>query len=316
MTPLIKVADIAYGRMCSPDLDRAETFLTEFGMVRAARTPTALYMRGTDPDHHIHVTEFGEPRFVGLAFKAASEEDLERIAKAEGASPIEAIDEPGGGRRVRLKDPHGYQIEIVHGIAPLEPLPVRRNVVNSGGDRMRRKGELTRLPAGPSQVKRVGHAVIMTPDLRGSIAWYRRHFGFIPSDEVYAGNKSNIIATFNRCDRGEAYVDHHVFLCVQGDHAGLNHISFEVQDIDDVMMGHEHLARSGQYKQVWGIGRHVLGSQVFDYWADPWGRVHEHWTDTDLLNASFVPKLHSAEDGLGSQWGDPVPEAFIHHASP
>ncbi len=314
--PIIKVADIAYGRMCSPDLDRAETFLTAFGMVRAARTQTALYMRGTDPDHHIHITELGEPRFLGLAFKAASEADLERIAQAEGASPVEAIDEPGGGRRVRLKDPHGYQIEIVHGIAPLAPLPVRPNVVNSGGDRMRRKGALTRLPTGPSQVKRVGHAVIMTPHLPSSMDWYRRHFGFVPSDEVYAGDQSNIIASFNRCDRGEAYVDHHVFLCVQGDHAGLNHISFEVQDIDDVMMGHEHLARSGQYKPVWGIGRHVLGSQVFDYWADPWGRVHEHWTDTDLLNASHAPQLHSAADGLNSQWGDPAPEAFIHHASP
>jgi catechol 2,3-dioxygenase-like lactoylglutathione lyase family enzyme len=314
--PTIKVTDIAYGRLRSPDLDQAETFLTEFGMVRAARTPTALYMRGTDPDHHIHITELGESRFLGLAFKAASEADLERIAAVPGASPVEAIDEPGGGKRVRLPDPHGYQIEIVHGIAASDPLPVRRNIINSGSDRLRRKGELTRLPSGPSQVKRIGHAVIMTPHMGESLAWYRRHFGFVPSDEVYAGDESNIIASFNRCDRGAEYVDHHVFLCVHGDHAGLNHLSFEVQDIDDVMMGHEHLARSGRYRQVWGIGRHVLGSQVFDYWADPWGRVHEHWTDTDVLNAGHKPQLHSAADGLNSQWGDAAPMEFINHASP
>src|SRR3989338_7795135 len=58
--PGIKVTDIAYGRLRSPDLDQAEEFLTDFGMVRAARTPTALYMRGSDPQHHIHVTERGE----------------------------------------------------------------------------------------------------------------------------------------------------------------------------------------------------------------------------------------------------------------
>ena len=62
---------------------------TRFGMVRAARTPTALYMRGTDPAHHIHVTEKGEPKFVGFAYYAASEDDLKRIAKAPGASAIE-----------------------------------------------------------------------------------------------------------------------------------------------------------------------------------------------------------------------------------
>ena len=52
---IIKVTDLAYGRLRAPDLDAAEEFLTNFGMVRAERTPSALYMRGTDPAHHIHV---------------------------------------------------------------------------------------------------------------------------------------------------------------------------------------------------------------------------------------------------------------------
>jgi len=32
------------------------------------------------------------------------------------------------------------------------------------------------------------------------------------------------------------------------------------------MMGHEYMRSQGSYKHIWGIGRHVLGSQVFDYW--------------------------------------------------
>src|SRR5271163_2301175 len=102
--PVIKVKDIAWGRLRSPDLDKQETFLLDFGMVRAARTKTALYMRGTDPNHHLHVTELGESKFVGLAYYAASEEDLDKVSRVEGASKVEAIDEPGGGKRVRLKD--------------------------------------------------------------------------------------------------------------------------------------------------------------------------------------------------------------------
>ncbi|HUC60792.1 MAG TPA: catechol 1,2-dioxygenase, partial [Alphaproteobacteria bacterium] len=117
-------------------------------------------------------------------------------------------------------------------------------------------------------------------------------------------------------DRGDLYVDHHVFRCVKGEKAGLNHFAFEVQDIDDVMMGHEHLKAAGGYQHVWGIGRHILGSQVFDYWFDPWGRAHEHWTDVDMLNASVPGNLVSAEDGLDSQWGDAAPQSFIEHASP
>ena len=47
---------------------------------------------------------------------------------------------------------------------------------------------------------------------------------------------------------------------------------------------------------MWGIGRHLLGSQVYDYWADPWGRVHEHWADTDRLN---VPQRRQPGIGRG-----------------
>ena len=63
--PIMKAYDLAYGRLRSPDLDKQEEFLTDFGMVRADRTKNALYMRGTDAPHHIHVTELGEPRYVG-----------------------------------------------------------------------------------------------------------------------------------------------------------------------------------------------------------------------------------------------------------
>src|ERR1044071_6584468 len=75
--PVIKAADLAYGRLRSPDLDKQEEFLTAFGMVRADRTRNALYMRGTDEPHHIHVTELGEPKYVGIAFHAESMERSE-----------------------------------------------------------------------------------------------------------------------------------------------------------------------------------------------------------------------------------------------
>ena len=236
---VIKVADMAYGRLRAPDLDVMEEFLTRFGLSRAARTPTALYMRGTDPEHHLHVTEKGDPRFVGFAYYAQSEDDLARIAKAPGASGIETIDEPGGGKRVRLTEPNGYQIEVVHGIAKLPPIPVKRQKLNSGNDPLERAGELMRLPKGPSHVKRIGHGVMMTPKFHETVGWFRDMLGFVCSDDVYAGAPDNLIGSFNRCDRGDTYVDHHVFFCLNHEKTGLNHLSFEVSDLDDVHMGHK-----------------------------------------------------------------------------
>jgi len=192
--PAIKAFDLAYGRLRSPDLDKQEEFLTDFGMVRADRTRNALYMRGTDAPHHIHVTELGEPRYVGIAVHAASMEDLEKISRVDGASPIEEIDEPGGGKRVRLTDPDGYQVEVVYGMQMLDTIPVRRPAVNSGENKYRRKGELFRIEQGPSHIKRFGHFVIMSKNFEKTLGWYREMLGFRCSDEFYAGEKTNIVA--------------------------------------------------------------------------------------------------------------------------
>ena len=317
--PIIRVADIAWGRLRSPDLDKQEEFLTRFGMIRAERTDDKLFMRGTGSSHHIHVTEKGEPGFISLAFRARSEDDLHKLAKeADGASDVEDINEPGGGKRVRLTEPNGYTIEVVHGVAEVDEIPLERPIYNFGNiDKYARGGELWRHAKGPAHVMRIGHGVMGTTKMEECTAWIRNTIGLIASDEVFVeDDKDKVIASFNRIDAGKDFVDHHVFLYVKNENAGLNHISFEVPDFDDVMMGHEHLRDAGDYDHVWGIGRHVLGSQIYDYWKDPWGRVHEHWADSDTLNKDYGTRYVPAEEGLNSQWGEPAPMEFINHVSP
>src|SRR5262249_662454 len=160
----------------------------------------------TDSPHHIHVTEKGEPKFVGFAYYAASEDDLARVARLPGASGIEAIDEPGGGKRVRLTEPNAYHIEVVPAIPHPPPIRTKRPKPNAGEGPLQRAGELMRLPKGPSHVKRIGHGVMMTPKFRETVDWFREMLGFVCSDDVYAGEKNNLIGSFNRCDRGDTYV--------------------------------------------------------------------------------------------------------------
>ena len=113
----IKIQDIAYVRFSAPDLDEMESFLTDFGMVRADRTGDALYMRGLDGDSFLHVTHKGEPRFLAAGFEAASMQDLETLAREEKA-PLDRLDGPGGGSVLQLTDPNGFQIEVVAARAP------------------------------------------------------------------------------------------------------------------------------------------------------------------------------------------------------
>jgi hypothetical protein len=71
------------------------------------------------------------------------------------------------------------------------------------------------------------------------------------------------------------------------------------------------------YTPSWGIGRHILGSQVFDYWRDPHGFEIEHWTDGDQLRASDGGGRAGMEAALGVQWGMqmPAPPRMAEYAS-
>ena len=307
--PIIKVKDVMFPRFSAPDLDAAEAFLTDFGMERSARTATALYMRGVDGDHHVHVTELGDAGFIGVAFEAQSADDLAKLAAAEGTT-VEPTGEPGGGQKVTLTDPNGFRVEVMHGVEQLPMLSIDGpEPINDAHDKPR-LGIEKRIRADRSHVKRCGHVVLNVTDFRESDSWYKQRFGFLSSDEIYLGDESLVIAAFTRCDLGpDTYADHHTLVCLGTGTPGFNHAAWEVCDFDDLMRGHD-LLQAKDYKHAWGIGRHILGSQIFDYWRDPWGRIHEHWTDGDLFTSGKQAASYSAEYGLSSQWGPQAPPDF------
>ncbi len=45
----------------------------------------------------------------------------------------------------------------------------------------------------------------------------------------------------------------------------VHHTSYETHDFDTQVLGHDWLRHKG-YENCWGVGRHVMGSQIFDYW--------------------------------------------------
>jgi catechol 2,3-dioxygenase-like lactoylglutathione lyase family enzyme len=310
--PTIKVCDLAYVRVRVPDLDRAEQFLTDFGLLRAHRSDDVLYMRGSGPSHHVHVTERGNDKFVSMAFSVSTEAELRAAARIPGASAVESIAEPGGGKRVRLHDPDGNGVEIVWGIDAVAPTDHPRHALNDAKSGLRRVGTLARHIRGPSKVLRIGHGVVMSASPVEGVAWYQEHLGLLCSDEIIMPD-GTLGLSFQRLDRGEEYVDHHVLLVQAGPKRGLNHASYEVQDFDDLMLGHEHMKTKG-YDAVWGVGRHVYGAQIFDYWMDPWGFMYEHWTDTDRFNAGFVGLRDATPESADGPWGMDVPARFFTHA--
>lgn len=302
--PTIKIEDIAHVRFAAPDLAAMRGFLSDFGL-ETFENGNRLYGRGRDGRPFVHVTEPGEARFLAVGLRATTFSDLETLARAEGVA-VEALCEPGGGHIVRLVDPDGYRVEVVAGQQVRPPaLPFADAPRNTAAAKPRMRTPV-RLRSAPAHVQRIGHAVLRVKDFRVSEAWYKERFGLLTSDEVEAA-KGVPLGAFLRCDRGDVPSDHHtLFLAQLPGPPGLLHAAFEVANLDDLMLGHQHLKSAGR-KPAWGVGRHIMGSQIFDYWLDPFGNELEHWTDGDLFTANDPPQKQTMQALLAVQWGTPHP---------
>jgi catechol 2,3-dioxygenase-like lactoylglutathione lyase family enzyme len=308
---MIRLRALHHARVAVPDLDACERFCSDFGLVAVRREAQCLYMRGAGSDAYSLVAEAGAAtRLLGLAFLVEGDADFAN-AQALAGSATRELAGPGGGRAVTLADPDGTPIDLVHGIAPVEPLPMRQDLVLNGAAYRPRQGVAQQQPGkGPAQVLRLGHVGLYVTDYAASARWYRETLGFLLSDGVQAGPAKADVVGFYRLDRGEEWVDHHSLALFAGPQGGIQHVSFEVQDFEAQLIAHDHMARNG-WQPLWGVGRHGLGSHVFDLWWEPNGLRFETFSDTDLFNAAKPASLFPAGPEL-TRWGDDMPMEYIH----
>lgn len=309
---MIQVRDIAYVRYQAPNLDAMESFLTDFGLRPAGRSANRLYMRGHASPTYAHITEQAEAsRGIGIGLFAQSYADLEKVA-AEFGTAVRTNDEPCGGQIVTLEDPAGFRVDLLHGFTPLAALPTRQPVAFNPASGRLRRGSAVRLEPAASHVMRLGHVILKTPDIQASLEFYSQVLGFRISDSYHADDPGQTVAIFMHCGLGAEYVDHHTIalLAAEPPAAGFDHSAFEVLDWDDLMLGNAHLTGQGR-THSWGVGRHVQGSQIFDYWRDPFGNKIEHWTDGDLVNESYRASHEPLSAAGLAQWAPPLnPEFF------
>ena len=308
-----RAVDLSYVVYQVTDLDLMETFMNDFGLVTAGKSANTLFLRTAGSSPYVHVSHLGEDnRFVGGGFKMETRADLEILARLPGSSPIEPIeDAPGGGWRVRMTAPDGFLIDAVWGQEEAAILPHRPPNPFNWGERKERVNQFLRPRREPGMALRLGHFVLAVSDHDATLSWFCERFDLLTSDVMCTpGDEARIIGTFLRFDRGDDLVDHHCILVNQSATVGVHHCSFEMQDIDSVMGAHDYLRTRG-YGHDCGVGRHLIGSQIFDYWRDPFGFRVEHYTDGDVGDTSYETVRYAVSIEDTTQWGmDPTPDFF------
>lgn len=259
MSDIVAVRSVEFE---TPDLEESASFYERvWGLTVVAREAGAVFLRAGGAAHHALVLRSGPNAGlarVGLSARDASAVDglPGRITAAGGtvaADPARRT-APGGGYGFCFTDPEGRAFEVVAGM--------------DGHDDTAHAND---------RPSKISHVVVNAADADRTTRFFRDALGFRLRDQTK-------MMDFLGCNP-----DHHSIAVTRIGNTSLNHVAFEIPDIDGVMRASGRLKQNGHAVE-WGIGRHGPGSNVFSYFIDPNELAIEYTAEVEQVDdATYVP---------------------------
>jgi 2,3-dihydroxy-p-cumate/2,3-dihydroxybenzoate 3,4-dioxygenase len=190
-------------------------------------------------------------------------------SEEEIAKTDRTFDVPGGGKGYEVRGPENQNYRFIVESNPTEALAERDKPI-----------QLT-------------HAVLNTVDQDAVERFAVEKLGFKVADRTAH-------MRFLRCNR-----KHHCVAYAKSATPSLNHIAFEMKDVDAVMRGIGRLREAG-YECVWGPGRHGPGNNVFGYFIAPYGGVVEYTAEVSEVGDDYrvgTPEDWKWPPGRMDHWG-------------
>ncbi len=258
------------------DLARACRFYEEVWSLRPlARTEGMASFAGTAAAHPILTIVAGGPTVRRLVWTARSEAALSELhgrIRAAGL-PVSASHrafDDGHGVGFDSRDPEGRTVSFVAG------------------------GNATALPSSPDRMTKVTHFNLNSGAYDAMRAYMADTLGFRVIDET----KTN---GFFNCN-----ADHHSLVIGRVPmRPTLNHIAFEMPDLDSMMRMCGTMREHG-YPIEWGVGRHGPGDNVFAYFAGPEEMPIECTAEVLQVDGAYAyrgPDQWGFPPGRTDQWG-------------
>ncbi len=287
-----------------PDIDEAQRFTEAFGL-DVTRSGDELQLR-TFGASHVWATVLPASR-KALAYLSLGcyAEDFDQIGRQVIAAGGRAAQAPayGDAGGFWFHDPDGNLLQLC--VAP-KRMPDGKAELAERSVPAGIQGACFRSTAPRVHPTRLAHMLLFTGDMPRTVAFYERGLG------VRVADRSGNIVAFTYARHG---CDHHLIAFATSEHGrGLHHTAWDVPGIEGVGLGAEQMRNAG-YTRHWGVGRHVLGSNYFDYVRDSFGSWWEYSAHID-----YIPKGiewqggdRNPEDSL-YLWGPSLPEDFVDNS--
>jgi catechol 2,3-dioxygenase-like lactoylglutathione lyase family enzyme len=279
-----------------PNVAETTEFYRDFGLSET----TPGHFGTTDGGKQLEVTQRAYRQLVEVTIAADDVDDIARIRTAANKHGIEVSEEADGS--ISIVEPFvrtRYRVSITPRIKQAAYV----SPVQNAPGRVDRRND--RAPAifheGPISPRRLGHVLYGTPDIAGSEKFLIEVLGFRMTDSTPG------IISFLRCG-----TDHHNVALASSPIPFFHHSSWQVDDVDAIGNGAQHLLTIDPKRTVWGLGRHFLGSNFFWYFRDPAGNYAEYFADLDQIpdDDAWIAQHWDPSKSLYA-WGPSVPGDFV-----
>jgi 2,3-dihydroxy-p-cumate/2,3-dihydroxybenzoate 3,4-dioxygenase len=257
-----------------PKAKEAHDFLIDiWGAASGGQKGNTYYIRGAGTFPYLVALEEDEDRFVRSTTFVCNEEELQHIVTKSHERGLktkrEVSTDLGGGEGVIVELPEGELFRFLVGATDVPAM--------QGQD----------LPV------KLTHVVFNSTDAEKTADIAEAVLNFRVSDRTKG-------MVFVRCNDS-----HHSTAFARAGFSSLNHIAFEMADLDGVMRGIGRL-RDHQMTPAWGPGRHGPGANVFAYFIAPFGAVIEFSTAVEKITEDYpvgAPEDWTWPANRIDQWG-------------
>lgn len=281
---IVNVKRVSHVGLKTPDVERQAAFYSNIvGLGETERDASGrIYLRCNAYHHALVLVPSSESGLHHYALDVGNEAALESTAGALSRAGIAYETEAavvGQGPSILLRDPDGYSVELIGGMAQVSPNYGPRAV----------------------QPRKLSHATLLVDDCKRSAEFYSEVLGFRVSDWV------DDIFLWMRCNP-----DHHGLAFAKTDAIRMHHFAFEMVDLSYLVRQAEHLMQNG-YQLIYGPGRHGPGQNQFEYFRDPEGNIVEFMCDIQQIwdDETYVPRVWSSKELWVNMWGPNPPDDFV-----
>ncbi len=286
-----------------PDLAAGRDFYARMGLGAAPLGNDLVFRCAGRAQDQVRLVEGARKGIAYVSFGTRAEElpALQRRLQGNGT----ALTDPpmrDGADGIWFRDPDGDVVNVrAAGEAPQARAPV---AINNPGEfrRIARRGAPDRnIEATP---RRLGHVLKFSRNVAAAADFYTAILGMKLSDRI---GEHVAFLRFG----GDS--DHHTLAIAHSAGPGLHHMSFEMGNVDQIQFCANRMIEAG-YRDGWGFGRHIYGSNYFHYVRDPWNSLVEFFWDIDFIPGDAAWEAETAEAGPDSlyQWAtSPPPADFL-----